>query len=532
MNANNVRLPYQSQYSQKTFAPSMTNGNAINSLYDFQNVSYEPKDLIELVDCLKAYGLLDDVPPSEKIMLDDFCDDLRLPVSERRFSGYTARRMSDFITRRFSLLPQQTKNSTIATRLQGSEDAAVSSQKAKDQHDMDENSLGMKNVSRSWNKNTQGHSDIQLFPYSSLGGQSLENMIPNYSTTNLYPPVNDMNMNAELYLAIHDRLRRLKQEELQLQLLLQTTPNPFQSESYLQDGDMSLLGLSQGLDLESQRQLRRLSLLAVAEAIGLPPQDIINMHLNRRDSFVPFLGGSTDFNSNIDYIRRLQTGGINPSSPLQDFNKSECDYGIDQPSSHHHQESSGDLTSSILDEVDTDALVTSKRDDHEEQRRGSLDLLGTVAAAASENHTAPQDLTSKGNSKESLSQDYIGTHLNKGQQPLTLSPRGILGNFDLPDRKRRVNESDTRDSFDIKRVNINSISEELVLNSDEMRQVMENLKQAMIRSQTSQKNIQKWDRQFGLKRSHSMTMTKTAKSRSQVRFMLDQRTMLPTSNAA
>jgi hypothetical protein len=128
---------------------------------------------------------------------------------------------------------------------------------------------------------------------------------------------------------------------------------------------------------------------------------------------------------------------------------------------------------------------------------------------------------------ESAKQQMMGSHFNSSQQVETDSPMRIFGNFDASSfKKRQFDDLCTRDGLengeDIKRTHLNSMAQVPRVNNKEMHQAMENLKQAMLKSQTSQRNIQKWDKQFGLKRSHSMTMTKTTKSRNQIRLMLDQ----------
>merc|ERR1719384_2145293 len=56
---------------------------------------------------------------------------------------------------------------------------------------------------------------------------------------------------------------------------------------------------------------------------------------------------------------------------------------------------------------------------------------------------------------------------------------------------------------------------------------VESLQQKMQKSQQSQKNIQSWDKKMGLKRSHSSTMTKTHRSRKQLRELFEiQKKML------
>lgn len=51
--------------------------------------------------------------------------------------------------------------------------------------------------------------------------------------------------------------------------------------------------------------------------------------------------------------------------------------------------------------------------------------------------------------------------------------------------------------------------------------VVDSLQQKMQKSQESQKNIQSWDKKMGLKRSHSSTMTKTHRSRRQLRELFE-----------
>jgi len=498
------RFPYlPANYSLYPAAGSTnTNSNDVNNpVSDFQNVSYDSKELIEMVDCLKASGLLDDVTLPEKLILDDFCDDLKLPLSERRFSKYAARRMSDFLTRRYSLLPNQAKSNNLT--LSQEDKGEGSSNRSRGRSEPEESN---KNVS------TSSQLNEKVFPYSSSTGLRIDNNIPTILPTlmnNLNPTMGDTSINAELYLAVNERLRRLKQEELQLNLLLQSTTNPFQNNGFIQDRNFDLLDLSQGLDLESQRQLRRMSLLAVAEAIGLPPHDILNLHLNRRDSFYPFIG-STDLTHAFDFSRNMHAGGLNLLSSPPNFR-------MDPQSSHHQQESWGDTSSSLLDEVDIDAIGSNKSDDQQDQRRGSLDLLGTVAAAASENGGSSHAVDSLNH------QDLMAGNVKSAATTvLNVDSPGKI----LPHKKRQFELGGARNDAEypegMKRPSLNLMSEIPRFNSEEMRQAMDNLKQAMIKSQTSQRNIQKWDRQFGLKRSHSMTMTKTTKSRNQVKTMLDK----------
>lgn len=81
----------------------------------------------------------------------------------------------------------------------------------------------------------------------------------------------------------------------------------------------------------------------------------------------------------------------------------------------------------------------------------------------------------------------------------------------------------TNDTLQDRRMSLNNLTGESI-DPDGFQQrespflsAVESLQQKMRKSQQSQKNIQSWDKKMGLKRSHSSTMTKTHRSRKQLR---------------
>jgi hypothetical protein len=513
MNQTNINSPFDLSYiplgaTNNIFTQNATsNIDAVNAISDWQNFQYDAKDMLEIVDCLKAAGLLDDVTPSDQQILDEFCDDLKLPPSERRFSSYAARRMSDFITRRFSLLPHQSKSNMWSKPIE--EDAFGSGDTSRCQQSADQ---GFTQGSNMLAPNQTIKDDMNLHPSVSMLGQNLDLQ---YNTSNISQLLGDMN--AQLYLAIHDRLQRLKKEEIQLHLLLQTCSDPFQSS----DNIIPLLDLNQGLDLERQRHLRRMSLLAVAEAIGLPPQEILNFHLNRKDPRYPLVD-SADLNQVPDYSRNMLSGEMNFSLPVD--RTSSTNYRIDKPPPLTEQRDSLVVSTngSVLNKADVHYSESNKPEDQQEQRRGSLDLLGTVAAAASENNS-PNTFSTMGIPRQeskinSAHDESVQLSLNLGpSESSTNHPSFLMRPFDFG----KGNVPPSTEVHEPTSV-LHTVNQENHVTNISIRKARDNLKQAMLKSQASQRNIQKWDKQFGLKRSHSMTMTKTTKSRNQLKAMLEQ----------
>jgi hypothetical protein len=264
-----------------------------------------------------------------------------------------------------------------------------------------------------------------------------------------------------------------------------------------------------------------MSLLAVAEAIGLPPQEILNFHLNRKDPRYPLVD-SADLNQVPDYSRNMLSGEMNFSLPVD--RTSSTNYRIDKPPPLTEQRDSLVVSTngSVLNKADVHYSESNKPEDQQEQRRGSLDLLGTVAAAASENNS-PNTLSTMGIPRQeskinSAHDESVQLSLNLGpSESSTNHPSFLMRPFDFG----KGNVPPSTEVHEPTSV-LHTVNQENHVTNISIRKARDNLKQAMLKSQASQRNIQKWDKQFGLKRSHSMTMTKTTKSRNQLKAMLEQ----------
>ena len=105
-----------------------------------------------------------------------------------------------------------------------------------------------------------------------------------------------------------------------------------------------------------------------------------------------------------------------------------------------------------------------------------------------------------------LRRQSIMQSLGAAQNPL---PRSRVTNQDQANNSQSISSNDNIDPEILKQ----QVSPFL--------NVVDSLQQKMQKSQESQKNIQTWDKKMGLKRSHSSTMTKTHRSRRQLRELME-----------